>query len=91
MAKKGAKKKEEPEELPAIMDKPDVEAKPKIFGNKTPKTIKVIYLKGNMRHAGRTQSSYQFTGGVPVTIDNPTDVKFFMLKAEKNPETWKVG
>ena len=90
MAKKGAKKKVEPEEFPEVVDIPVAEVK-SIFGNKTPKTIKVIYLKGNMRHAGRTQASYQFTGGVPVTIDNPIDVKFFMLKAKNNPETWRVG
>lgn len=95
--KKGTQKKdkvEEPKEevpeLPEVVDILVKETPKKIFGNKTPKSITVKFLGGNIRHSGRTQADYQFTGGVPVLITDPVDVKFFLLKAENNPETWRV-
>ena len=90
--KKTGKKSEKKEEvIDSVETVEEVVEKPKIFGNKTPKTIKVFFLKGQIKHRGRTQADYHFSGGIPVTITDPIDVKFFMGKAEKNPETWKVG
>lgn len=87
MAKKPNKPKMEakPEE-PVI----DMEPPKQSWPPKTPKSIRVKYLSGNMIHKGRTQSEYHFTGGVAVLITNPIDVKFFMLKAKNNSDTWQV-
>ena len=88
--KKKYEKKEEiiEEELPV---EEEIPTKP-LFGSKTPKSINVKYVGGGgtMRHSGRTNSDYVFSGGIPLTITKEADIAFFMLKAKSNPDTWQV-
>ena len=94
MAKrKYGKKEEEPVEEEELPVEEEIPAKPPLFGSKTPKSINVKYVGsgGTMRHSGRTNSDYVFSGGIPLTITKEADIAFFMLKAKNNPDTWQVG
>ncbi len=52
----------------------------------------VVYTGRNskLRHRGRTRTEYVFQRGQGVVVDDKVDAKFFMGKAKKNPETWKI-
>ena len=81
-----------PEVVPEVIVKKVEEIKKPVFVKK-PDYIMVVFThprgKGNNR-TGRTGIKYNFTGGVPVKVSIPIDIKFFTMKAERNPERWNV-
>ena len=84
----------ESEEAVEILINKSVEDVVKIVKETEVKSISVVFTPfkdQTVRHGGRSNTvDYIFSGKVPVTITNSADIKFFKLKAEKNPDRWMV-